>query len=123
LSTSAAERTLIADLREILQALGELRTTPLAPSELSGAKARYAADVAGKLTSGAGVASYLADVHLRDDPALDELGPRMAAITADDLRRVAARYLDVEHATIVVQGQLSSSVTAALAAFGEVSGL
>jgi zinc protease len=121
LDTRVAERTLPSDLSELLKALSELRVTPVQPSELAGAKARYGASLAQYLASGRGLASYLASVRLRQAVPIRDLGQRISTITPDDLRRVAVRYLDPDHATIVVQGQVSSSLRRELGAFGEVS--
>lgn len=123
LDTQAAEQTLTADLRELLRALGELRTASVTDRELSGAKARYGSGVAQALESGGGVAGYLASVRLHDALPIDDLAQRIAAITPEDLRRVAIRYFDPDHATIVVQGRVSSTVLSGLRALGEVAEL
>jgi len=123
LHTQAAEQTLAADLRELLRALGELRTVSVTGSELSGAKARYGSGVAQALESGGGVAGYLASVRMHEALPIDDLGQRIAAITPEDLRRVAVRYFDPDHATIVVQGRISDTVLSGLRAFGELSEL
>jgi zinc protease len=118
--TAVPAQTLVSDVSAMLSTLSELRTRPVAADALAGAKARYSALLANQLSSGMGLAHYLARVQLHDARAIEDIQARFATTTPEDLRRVAARYLDPARATLVVSGDVSASMTA-LKALGEVT--
>jgi predicted Zn-dependent peptidase len=118
--TAVPTQTLLSDASAMLSTLSDLRARPVAAEALAGAKARYSARLAELLSSGMGLAHYLARVQLHDARAIEDIQARFETTTPEDLRRVAARYLDPSHATLVVTGDVSASVTA-LKALGEVS--
>jgi zinc protease len=120
IDTSVAEETITSDVANVLRALRRLQSTPVDDRDLAGAKARFMAEIADSLSSGAGVAWYLAQVHLRATPALESIEARLDATTPEDIRRVAQRYLDPERATVGVAGKVSESL-AALRELGEVT--
>lgn len=119
IQTAVAAKTLPQDLTEVLRALTQLRTTPVDAQSLQDAKARRSAALAKSLSSGAGIARYLAQTELGDVPTLEDVQAQLQATTAADLQRVAVRYLDPDHATIAVTGAVSEAV-AALRGLGEV---
>jgi predicted Zn-dependent peptidase len=119
LETKVSEATLAEDVSEVLRTLESVRATPISAQALAGAKARYRSNLAGFLASGAGVASYLAQVHLGLLPPLAEVQSRLDTLTSVDLQRVAQRYLNPESATIEVSGAASGAM-AALSKLGEM---
>lgn len=120
IDTSVAAETVASDIVNVLSALRTLQVTPVDKRDLAGAKARFSAEIADSLSSGAGVAGYLAQVYLHATPALESIEARLNATTPADIRRVAQRYLDPERATIGVAGNVSASL-AALRQLGDVT--
>jgi len=117
--TSVAASTVASDITNMLAALRALQTTLVDEPDLAGAKARLSAEIAYRLSSGAGVAGYLAQLYLGSLPAFEKIEARLEATTPEDIRRVARRYLDPERATIGVNGNVSASLDA-LGQLGEV---
>lgn len=120
LETSLAQETLTDDLSQILRTLDKFRTSPIEESFLAAAKARWKAELAGLLSSGRGVAEYLAAVQLQNVTPYENVEADLEATTTEDLLRVAALYLDPAHATIGLTGAVSRSLPA-LGQLGVVS--
>lgn len=120
LETAVAQETLTQDLSEMLRTLDKFRTATIDEASLVAAKARFNAGLAARLSSGRGVAEYLASVELRNSIPFEGIEAAVEATTANDLRRVAARYLDPDRATIALTGAVAKSLPA-LAKLGVIS--
>lgn len=95
-----------AAVREMLAELAGMRERPITTEEHAKARATLLMRVAEGLSSAGGMASTFAELGLYGLP-LDEPARFVAALeatTADDLRALAARYIDPDAASIVIVG-------------------
>jgi zinc protease len=93
-------------VREMLSELGGLRERPASAEEHAKARATLLMRVAESLSTTGGIAATFGEIGLYDLP-LDEPLRFAAALertTADDLRALAARYIDPDAASIVIVG-------------------
>src|SRR5690606_321534 len=89
--------------------LDRIREESVPPAELERARSYVALGLPRRFETTAGVASALADLEVHD-LSLDFYNgfvPGIMAVTADDVRRVANRYLHPDRAVVVVVGDLS----------------
>jgi zinc protease len=95
-----------AAVTEFLKELRGVRETPFTDEERTKARAMLLDRVAEGLATSGGIAAAFAELGLYGLP-LDEPERFIAALertTADDLQRLAQKYIDPEHACIVVVG-------------------
>jgi predicted Zn-dependent peptidase len=111
-SASSQVRTNVTDssLVEFFKELRAIRDAAVAPDELERAKAYVELGIPGSLESTSQVASQMANLDVFG-LTLDEL-PRLAsqvrAVTAEDVQRVARKYLTPDRAHVIVVGDLTS---------------
>ena len=105
---------------EFMRELRRIRDEAVPQAELYKAKAYITLGLPAEFETTAGAARQFADLLLYGLP-LDYYGsyiPRIAAVTAADVQRVARQYLDPDHFAIVVVGD-RSKIEAGLAALQE----
>jgi predicted Zn-dependent peptidase len=93
-------------VQEIFNELRRMRTTDVTDAELAAAKARLTESLPARFETAEQTASAIAELFVYGLP-LDEyetFTQRVNAVTAADVRRVAERYLDPDHARVVVVG-------------------
>lgn len=109
---SAAVRTAVTDssLIEFFNELNRIRTEPVSQDELSRAKNYVALGLPRSLETNSALAFNLADlaVHGLDAGYYDTFVERIMAVTAEDVQRVANRYVRPGEAVIVVVGDLKT---------------
>jgi zinc protease len=95
--------------------LADLRAAPVSEAELAKAKRQLQAEMVRGLKTVSGKANQLGfmDAVLGDYHALFGLETAWNAVTADDVRRVAMRYLDPSRRTVVVLEPLAGGAAAA----------
>ncbi len=108
-------------LGEILKEIGRLREEPVPATELEEAKRSIVASFALSLEQPSRIMQYAADRHRYAFAAdyWDHYPAALAAVTPDDVLRVARRYLDPETLQIVAVGD-ATQLKAALAPWGDV---
>jgi zinc protease len=108
-----------AALREVARELQRMRDEPVPAEELEDAKAALVLSLPGDFASVSGIAGRVAElvVHGLPDDYWTQYADAVKATTADDVRRVAQRYLDSSRATLVLVGA-PAVVTPQLAAEG-----
>jgi zinc protease len=93
-------------MKEILGELRRLREEPVSAAELEDAKNALVLSLPADFATAGGIAARLADLALHDLP--DDYWSRYAAearrVTAEDVQRVARRYLDPARLTFVLVG-------------------
>lgn len=108
---SAAVRTNVTDssLVEFFRELRGVRDRPVPNDELQRAKAYVELALPGSLESTTQVANTIAQLALFDLPLaqLSDYARKVRAVTADDVQRVARRYLTPDQATVVVVGDIT----------------
>ncbi|HVA22337.1 MAG TPA: pitrilysin family protein [Candidatus Micrarchaeia archaeon] len=109
-------------LVEILYELGRLATTLVDPDELEGAQRYLAGTRVIAVQTQAGVAGSLASaaLHGQDHRYLETFARRARAVTAADVRQVAARYLAPSRIHVVLVGP-ADAVAADVAALAPVT--
>ncbi len=95
---------------EILKELNGIRDGDVTDAELGRAKAQINKSFPSRFATRANVAAQLAElaVYGFPDSYLADYTRKIAAVTKDDVRRVARKYLDPSHLTIVVVGDRKS---------------
>jgi predicted Zn-dependent peptidase len=100
-----AQRT--ADsVSEILKELASMRDADVTDVELSRAKDQIIKSFPARFATRANVAAQMAELAVfgLPDSYITDYTKKIAAVTKDDIRRVARKYLDANHLTIVVVG-------------------
>lgn len=109
IGTSVTTADTGAAIREVLRELAVVESEDVPPAELEGAKASLVQSLNGKLVRVQDVAQRVGEIF-RYGFATDELASlpaRIGAVTAADVRRVAARLARSESQTVVVVGDLN----------------
>jgi zinc protease len=108
-------------MREILREIERLREEPVPNEELEEAKRSIVASFALSLEQPSRIMQYAADRHRYRFPPdyWDHYPAHLAAVTADDVRRVARQYLNPASLQIVAVGD-AALLKPALAGFGSV---
>jgi zinc protease len=93
-------------VNEVLAELRRIRTGDVEERELSDTKNYLMGVFPATVQSAGDVAARLLDMELYDLPHdyFDRYRENIAAVTKDDVTRVAARYIDPDHAVIVIVG-------------------
>jgi zinc protease len=91
---------------EILKELASMRDADVTDVELARAKDQIIKSYPARFATRANVAAQLAELAVfgLPDSYLTDYTKKIAAVTKDDVRRVARKYLDPNHLTIVVVG-------------------
>jgi predicted Zn-dependent peptidase len=91
-------------LEEIFAELRRLREEPVSAEELENAKNAIVLSLPGDFSTAGGIASKIAEevVHGLPDDYWDRFAARVAAVTAEDVRRFASTYLDPSRLTTVM---------------------
>jgi len=95
---------------EILKELNAIRDSDVTEAELSRAKDQINKSFPARFATRANLAAQLAElaVYGFPDSYLTDYTRKIAAVSKDDVRRVARKYLDPAHLTIVVVGDRKS---------------
>jgi predicted Zn-dependent peptidase len=95
---------------EILKELDSIRDTDVTDAELARAKDQITKSFPARFATRASVAAQLAELAVfgLPDSYLTAYTTKIAAVTKDDVRRVARKYLDPAHLSIVVVGDEKS---------------
>jgi zinc protease len=95
---------------EILKEVNNIRDSDVTDAELSRAKDQIIKSFPARFATRANVAAQLAELAVFGfpDSYVGEYTHKIAAITKDDVRRVARKYLDPNHLAIVVVGDRKS---------------
>jgi zinc protease len=95
---------------EILKELNNIRDSDVSDAELSRAKDQIVKSFPARFATRANVAAQLAELAIFGfpDSYVTEYTRKIAAVTKDDVRRVARKYLDPNHLAIVVVGDRKS---------------
>jgi zinc protease len=95
---------------EILKELNKIRDGDVTDAELARAKDQIAKSYPARFATRANVAAQLAELAVFGfpDSYLADYTRKIAAVGKDDVRRVARKYLDPSHLTIVVVGDRKS---------------
>jgi predicted Zn-dependent peptidase len=108
---SSSVRTNVTDssLVEFFKEMNAIRDVAVSPDELARAKAYIRLGIPGDFESTAQIAGQITGLALFNLPLtwLQEYVTRVDAVTAEDVQRVARRYVPANNATIVVVGDLS----------------
>lgn len=108
---SSSVRTDVTDssLVEIFKELRAIRDTPVAGAELNRARNYVALALPASFETNAQIANQLVILNSFGLPlsAVAALGPRLLAVTAADVQRVARQYIPVGKVTVVVVGDLA----------------
>jgi len=109
-TASSSVRTNVTDssLVEFFSELKRIRATPVDSAELARAKAYLVLGVPGDLESTSQIAGQMVGLANFNLPLewLTEYVERVNAVTLEDVKRVAERYLPAENALVVVVGDL-----------------
>ena len=91
---------------EILKELASMRDADVTDVELARAKDQIIKSFPARFATRANVAAQMAELAVfgLPDSYITEYTKKVAAVTKDDVRRVARKYLDPNHLTIVVVG-------------------
>ncbi|HVV51050.1 MAG TPA: pitrilysin family protein [Polyangia bacterium] len=91
---------------EILKELNAIRDGDVADAELVRAKDQIIKSFPARFATRAGIAAQLAELAVFNfpDSYLADYTRKIAAVSKDDVRRVARKYLDPAHLTVVVVG-------------------
>ena len=91
---------------EILKELASMRDADVTDVELARAKDQIIKSFPARFATRANVAAQLAELAVfgLPDSYITDYTKKIAAVTKDDVRRVARKYLDPNHLTIVVVG-------------------
>ena len=108
-------------MREIVREITRLRTEPVPPTELEEAKRSIVASFALSLEQPSRIMQYAADRHRYqfEKDYWDHYPAHLSAITAEDVQRVARRYLDPNTLQIVAVGD-AALLKGALTEWGAV---
>jgi len=95
---------------EILKELNNIRDSDVTDAELSRAKDQIIKSFPARFATRGNVAAQLAELAVFGfpDSYVSEYTHKIAAVTKDDVRRVARKYLDPNHLAIVVVGDRKS---------------
>ena len=95
---------------EILKELGLMRDSDVTDAELARAKDQIVKSFPARFATRANVAAQLAELAIFDlpDSYVTDYTRRISAVTKDDVRRVARKYFDPSHLTVVVVGDRKS---------------
>jgi zinc protease len=107
---SSSVRTNVTDssLVEIFRELRAIREAPVEATELDRARNYVALALPARFETNAQIANQLVTLNSFGLPlsSVIALGPHLLAVTADDVRRVARRYVPADRVTVVVVGDL-----------------
>jgi len=111
-----------SSLIEFLRELRRIRDEPVPAAELAKAKAYLTLGLPGEFETTAGAAARLRELLAYSLPLdyYDRYVDHIAAVTAEDVQRVARQYIDPEHFDIVVVGD-KGQIEAGLSALHEGS--
>ncbi len=111
-------------VRTILDEMARMRESLVTPTELAGAQDAIINSFVFRFTSRFYVVTQLLTLEFDEYPPdyLDTLLDRYRAVTREDVRRAARRYLRPDETTILVVGN-PASIESALTAFGPVTRL
>lgn len=122
-SAQSAVRTEVTgpSLQEFLYELDRIRNTKVSDKELKDAKAYLVGSFQLGLETESGLAARLLDIKMYDlpDDYLESYVNKVMAVTADDVRRVAHRLIDLDNIVIAVVGD-AKKVKPELEYFGPV---
>lgn len=120
-TAAAAVHTAVTDsaVLEFVREMRRIRGEPVPPEELDRAKNFLAYGLARRFETTDDIARNVADAELYGlgDDYFEEYVGRVRAVSAADVQRVAARYLDPDRWTIVIAGD-RSAIEAKLRALG-----
>jgi len=93
-------------VKEILKEMASMRDADVTDVELARAKDQIIKSFPARFATRANVAAQLAELAVfgLPDSYITDYTKKIAAVTKDDVRRVARKYLDPNHLTIVVVG-------------------
>jgi zinc protease len=93
-------------VKEILKEMASMRDADVTDVELARAKDQIIKSFPARFATRANVAAQLAELAVfgLPDSYVTDYTKKIAAVTKDDVRRVARKYLDPNHLTIVVVG-------------------
>ncbi|MBI4533472.1 MAG: insulinase family protein, partial [Candidatus Melainabacteria bacterium] len=96
-------------LQEFIYELERIRNVKVSDKELEEAKKYLVGSYQLGLETQAGLAHKLLEIDLYDLPSdyLEKYANQVMVVTADDIRRVARKYIDADDLTIVVVGDAS----------------
>ena len=108
-------------MKEFMYELKRIRDEKVSPEELDNAKRAIVGGFALSLEQPQSLLQNIITQKLYDLPAdyWDTYPQKVAAITADDVQRVAKKYIDLEHLQIVAVGD-ASKARDVLANYGKV---
>lgn len=122
-SAEAEVRTEVTgpSLQEFLYELDRIRNTKVSEKELKDAKSYIVGSFQLGLETQSGLAQRLLEANLYNLPAdyLETYASKVMAVTADDVRRVAHRMIDIDNIVIAVVGD-ANKVKSELEYFGPV---
>ncbi|MEI6813873.1 MAG: pitrilysin family protein [bacterium] len=108
---SSSVRTNVTDssLVEIFKEIKAIRDVPVDNAELERAKNYVALAIPGSFETNAQIAGQFVTLGTFGLPlsSVSELGPRITAVTAGDVQRVARQYVPVEKVTVLIVGDLA----------------
>lgn len=118
---SVATENAAASVHVLLHILRQLATKPLDAAYVRSEAAELVAKLLGKSASRQGAMAAMTSAALNElgDRSLETTARRLAAVTPEDVRRVAARYFHPDHLAIVVVGDRARLATG-LAEIGRV---
>lgn len=108
---SSSVRTNVTDssLVEIFRELRAIRDTPVNATDLVRARNYVALALPARFETNAQIAGQLVSLNAFGLPlsSVAELGPRLLAVTVDDVQRVARTFVPADRVTVVVVGDLA----------------
>jgi len=107
---------------EIFYELDRMRVLPVTDEELAAAKEYQTGQFSVELSSQGGLAGRINTVYTYelDKSFINDFRPKIEALTAADIQRVAAKYFDTYHAAIVIVGDWDK-VKDQVTPFGDVT--
>jgi len=96
-------------IQEIMKEMEKIRSSPPTPEELQLAKGAFSQSLAGRFESSEQTANTVGDLFIYDLPLdyYEQLPSTISAVTSDDVRRMAEKYIHPESAVVVGAGDRS----------------
>ena len=93
-------------VHEMLSEMEKIRTSPPTDEELKLAKGAFSQSLAGRFESSEGTANTVGDLFIYGLPLdyYEQLPARITAVTSEDVRRMADKYIHPENAVVVGAG-------------------
>lgn len=109
-------------LLEMFYELDRMRVLPVTDEELNAAKEYSTGNFSVELASQIGLAGRINSIYTYDldKSFIEEFRPKISALTAADIQRVAAKYFDTYHAAVVIVGDWDK-VKDQVTPFGDVT--